>query len=229
MSAALVSCNRGGVGNVNDRPADWELPQRTALEPQAAGRGLPLPPLLPLVAVAGILFGLALGYGSAQKPGPSAAYSPALASSRLTSSPPPIEPDASSFPTLTSPTASPAEVPPAGGLSLAQALVALQNSGMTVSPSAIISARVTRLGQVEAYASVPVEWVWEFVVQGYFPSLGDGIRFCDASPIPRYVPAVSPELCPPSDVTVPAATTETIVLDYFTGAFVVGISPAPGY
>jgi hypothetical protein len=100
---------------------------------------------------------------------------------------------------------------------------------MTVSPSAIISARVTRLGQVEAYASVPVEWVWVFVVQGYFPSLGDGIRFCDASPIPRYVPAMSPELCPPADVTVPAATTETIVLDYFTGAFVVGISPAPGY
>jgi hypothetical protein len=132
------------------------------------------------------------------------------------------------FPTMVNPTASAAESPPTGGLSLAEALVALQNSGMA-HPSAIISARVTQLGKVEAYAAVPVEWVWVFVVNGYFPSSGGGIQFCQASPISTSGPAVSPERCSLSASPVPAASTEMIVLDYYTGGFVVGISPAPGY
>lgn len=213
---------------MDDRPADRELPHRIALEPEAVGRGLPLPPLLPLVAIAGIFLGLALGYNLAEKPGPANVRSPAPASPPATSWPSPTQPGMNLFPTMVNPTASAAESPPTGGLSLAEALVALQNSGMA-HPSAVISARVTQLGQVEAYASVPVEWVWAFVVSGYFPSFGGGIRFCEASPISTSGPAVSPERCPLSDATVPAASTEMIVLDYYTGAFVVGMSPAPGY
>ncbi|MGD0863236.1 MAG: hypothetical protein ABSA21_10825 [Candidatus Limnocylindrales bacterium] len=212
---------------MDDRPADRGLPPTTPLRAAPVGRGLPVPPVIPLVAALGLLIGLALGAGLVPKPGPSVASVPTTAAASVVASPLPSSAPYSPVATAAGVATGVAELPPADGLSLAQALVALQGSGMDVSPSAVISARVARYGAVYAEAPDPDEWVWAFVIHGYFPPLGGGIRFCDQSPAATAMPTRSPELCPPAAPTAAAATTEMIVLDYETGAFLVAEIPAP--
>jgi hypothetical protein len=186
-----------------------DLPPITPLKPKLLGRGLPVPPVVVLVAAVGVFIGLALGYGIAPKPSPAPASSPTTATASPVGSPlPSALPVPSTTPT-SEPTASAYELPPAGGLTLTEALEMLAKSGIGISPSAVISARVERYGEASpAPAGGPSdEWVWAIVVRGSFPGFGCG----------GYQP--SPEPCLP-------ATTELIILDYRTGAYLEARSPA---
>lgn len=139
---------------------DSEPLARTALRPRAAGRGLPVPPVIPLVAVFAILAGLAAGYGLAQKPDPSPAPSASQAGTAPLASPAEsFGPNASAV-SVVGPTAAALEAPPPAGLTLAQALDAMANAGIGAVPSAVISARVVRYSQVVSDAPNPDEWVW---------------------------------------------------------------------
>jgi hypothetical protein len=68
---------------MDGRLGDQGLPPTTPLKPTRHGRGLPLPPLAALVWVAGVLAGLALGYGIAPKVSPLPASSPATANTSM--------------------------------------------------------------------------------------------------------------------------------------------------
>ncbi|MGD0863736.1 MAG: hypothetical protein ABSA21_13445 [Candidatus Limnocylindrales bacterium] len=190
------------------RLGDQNLPPTTPLKPTLLGRGLPVPPVVVLVAVAGVLIGLALGYGIAPKPSSPPASSPTTATASLVASPLLSASPGPSVAPTSAPTASAYELPPGGGLTLTEALAMLTKSGMGISPSAVISARVERYGEASL---APVsgsadEWVWAIVVRGTFPPfLWGGYQ----PPEPRL-----------------PATTEMIILDYRTGAFLETLSPA---
>ena len=192
------------------RLGDQNLPPTTPLKPTLLGRGLPVPPVVVLVAVAGVLIGLALGYGIAPKPSPPPASSPTTATASLVASPLQSASPGPSVAPASAPTASAYELPPAGGLTLTEALAALNKLGFGISPSAVISARVERYGEASpALVGGPSdEWVWAFVVRGSFQPASCG------------VPRPSPEPCPSP------ATTEMIILDYGTGAYLEARSPA---
>ena len=173
--------------DMGDPFEELRLPPTMPLTPRPRGRGLPVPPVLPLIAVLGILAGLAMGYGLAPKPAQSE---------------PPIHPSETPPIAVTSatpasdsaivPTAGPAatpEIPPSGGLSLMQALDALDVS--FGSPVAVISARVGH------YPSVSAGWVW-LIVLPY-------------STIVCQAPADPPMFCRSIN------TTELVILDYNTG------------
>ena len=197
------------------RLGDQNLPPTTPLKPTLLGRGLPVPPVVVLVAAAGVLIGLALGYGIAPNPSPPPASFPTTATASPVASPlQSVSPGPSVAP-ASAPTASAYELPPAGGLTLTEALAMLTKSGMGISPSAVISARVERYGEMphpslgtstRLVGGSADEWVWAIVVRGTFPPfLWGGYQ----PPEPR-----SP------------ATTEMIILDYGTGAFLETRSPA---
>ncbi len=187
-----------------------DLPPTTPLGPTQLGRGLPVPPAVALVAVVGLFAGLALGYGIAPKPGPLPASSPTMATvSLLEFASPSASPALSVAPTA-EPTSSAYELPPAGGLTLSEALAALDQNGMSVSESAVIYARVERYGEAtpNTFAGSPDEWVWAIVIRGSFEGNGCGGYIGSREPCP------SP------------ATTEMLILDYDTGAFLESLSPA---
>jgi hypothetical protein len=175
--------------DMGDPFEELRLPPTMPLTPRSRGRGLPVPPVLPLIAVLSVLAGLAMGYGLAPKPGPN----------EPSSHPSETSPVAISFTTPSAdsdlvPTARPAatpEIPPPGGLSLAQALDALNVS--FGSPVAVISARVGHFPPVSA------GWVWLIV-------LPYSTVVCQA-------PADPPMFCRWT------TTTELVVLDYKTGEF----------
>jgi hypothetical protein len=94
------------------------------------------------------------------------------------------------------------------GLTLAQALEALQKSGLGASASDVISARVARYSEVSSgNPSSPDRWVWLLVVRGNLQWIAD----CPGEP--TITEASSPASC----TWIPA--TESIVLDYRTGEF----------
>jgi hypothetical protein len=111
------------------------------------------------------------------------------------------------------PTATGADLPPNGGLTLTQALAALNKSGMDLTNAHVISARAARSDEV---SGGPISggqdnvWVWVFVLQGSFgiPIIGGYCDPCSTFP------------------TTTIATTEQIVLDYMTGAFLESSMPA---
>jgi hypothetical protein len=175
-----------------------------------------MPPVAVLVGTVGLFIGLALGYGIAPK------SSPLPASSRPTATASPVGsplPSAFPVPSLTptsEPTASAYELPPAGGLTLTEALAALTKSGFRVSESAVIAARVERYGEVTRDTDHPSdEWVWAIVIRGL--PLYTGL--CQACPITTGI------------------TTSMILLDYNTGdelgewvltrAPIEGLAPTP--
>jgi hypothetical protein len=175
--------------HMDDPFDDMDLPPTAPLTPRSLGKGLPVPPVLPLIAVLSILAGLAIGYGLAPKPGPSE---------------PPIHPSETALIAFSSatpyadsaivPTARPAatpEIPPPGGLSLAQALDALNVS--FGSPATVISARVGH------YPPVSTGWVWLIVVPY---STVDCQARADPPMFCRWI-----------------TTTELVILDYKTGEF----------
>jgi hypothetical protein len=193
--------------NTQDDP---DFPETTPLTPRPQGKGLPVPPVMPLVAVLSILAGLALGYGLAPRAATLASPTPRANSAKPAG--PPIATPAATIPAEPKasppggPTGSP-EIPPPGGLSLAQALEAFRVSFGP--PAEIISARVAR------YPPVTTGWVWLIVVP-YF------VQECD-DPALAGLPG-SPRPTTPGCRYVP--TTEMLVLDYVTGELLEDRIPA---
>jgi hypothetical protein len=180
------------------------------------GRALPLPPLVPLVGALGVMLGFVLGSGLAPKAVPLPLPSPAAIAAASPSVRDPL-------PVVSEPTASlldesaasgaPFAMPPADGLSLGQALKALEAiraNGTGAAPPAVVSARVLRSAGVAFLPSAASggPWVWEIVIRGTFLPVSCGLQ-----------PLGTPALCPW------AATTQRIVLDYETGAFLEATSP----
>lgn len=196
---------------MDERPRSRDLPATTRVTPAMRGRALPLPPLVPLLGVLCILGGFVLGVALAPKGDPLPPSSPAaiiVASPSFLDAPSDtLAPTAAPEPTATAlagpVAASPSvEIPPADGLSLAQALGAMRAAGMGASLSAVVSARVVRLAELSHAPSSSASgdgWVWLIVVGGTFP-LSCGPR-----------PLSTPAPCP-------WTTTERIVIDYHTGA-----------
>jgi hypothetical protein len=218
---------------MNNRPDDPELPTRIPLRPTAVGRGLPVPPLIPLLAVVCLLVGLAAGYR--------------IAPNHEASSPSPTtsEPEITVAPSdfyqvwpadgivMTFPPTLPTEFPPATGLSMKQALGALEGLGWGLPPSTIVSARVDRFGNVGWDTSVPPdEWVWVFVVAGD----NDGSIVCGpVTPEATADPSASPSAPPiqidsSPEVFMCRATpmNATVVLDYTTGELIEAQSSPAG-
>lgn len=195
---------------MDDHLGGLDLPPTTPLRPTQLGRGLPVPPLVALVAVVGMFVGLALGYGIAPKPGLLPSSSTTMATVSLVESASPSASLALSVAPTAEPTSSAYELPPAGGLTLSEALAALDQNGMSVSESAVIYARVERYGEAtpNPFAGSPDEWVWAIVIRGSFE--GHGCGGFQSSPRP----------CPSP------ATTEMLILDYDTGAYLEAWSPA---
>lgn len=186
------------------RPADEGLPQTAPLEPRLLGRGLPVPPVAVAVMVS-LFIGLALGYGVAPKPSPEPAPSGGTAS--------PVGPLPSAVASVT-PTRqpSPYEPPPAGGLTLTEALDALAKDGFRVPLSAVISARIARYGEVDPAHGFPADtWVWAIVIRS--DMLDWNCRNCPSGDT-TYI----------RDTTY--ITTEMLVLDYKTGALLANWGPA---
>jgi hypothetical protein len=164
--------------------------------------------------IVSLVLGLVVGFGLAPKPGtPTASSSSALAPSpRAAESSPPNGPVASAAAVIAvseSPTGTSFELPPPGGLTLAQALASLKGAAVgTGSPSDAIAARIARFGDVASGALPADRWVWAIVVRGTVdPASCGGAR---PSPVP----------CRPS------ATTELAIFDYQTGEFLEDRLPA---
>ena len=147
-------------------------PPTTRLRSRTQGRSVPIPPLLPSVAIAGLVLGLVLGFGLAPKPGPppgngSLASIPAF------------------IPASAAPAATPLELPPAG-LTLSQALAALKLAAVgTDSASALLSARIARYGDAASGALPADRWVWAFVVRRTLDPASCGAARSSRQPCPQ--------------------------------------------
>lgn len=189
---------------MDERPGTRDLPTTTRVTPEMRGRALPLPPLVPLVGALGVFLGFVLGVALAPRGYPLPASSPAAIAAY---SPSILETPPATLGATASPLDGPApgglsvEVPPADGLSLAQALEAMRASRAGASVQAVISARVVRLAELSSSSASGDRWVWAIVIGGAFP-LSCGSR-----------PQDPPAPCP-------WTTTERIVIDYRTGALV---------
>ena len=210
---------------MDERAEDWRVPPTTRLRPTSTGRGLPIPPVIPLVATFGLLAGLAMGFWLAPKSDPSSIAATATNSSVPSESPLTFISDPGQTGTY-DPAASPTGQSefPQGGLSLSQALVALQQTPMQVQSANVLSARVARYNQVSASPGANDEWVWVFVVQGYSLATGKTIPACgsDALSLGSAAP-----ICMSGTGPVVQTTTALIVLYYQTGGFLEAQIPAP--
>jgi hypothetical protein len=175
---------------------ELSLSPRTPPTPGSRGRGLPVPPVIPLVAILSILVGLSVGYGFAPKSDLAKSPNPPSPSPRLVAF---ESAKASAGPALVSSEPSGnAEIPPPGGLNLAQALEAL---GVSFGPPAyVISARAGH------YPAVSQGWVWIMVVPY---STVDCRARADPPMACRWI-----------------STTELIILDYETGELLEDRVPA---
>ena len=146
---------------------DWTVPPTTLVQPRSVGRGLPVPPVLPFVAILCILGGIMLGFRLAPTPAPSpaAARPSAVATSTPTPAPEPTSAGPMwSFLSIIGPV----EIldPPEGGLTLDQLLVEVAQPGLRIAPSSNFSARVARYNQVSSVSGSSDQWVWVLVVNG---------------------------------------------------------------
>jgi hypothetical protein len=175
---------------------------------------LPFIPLVALVAAVAVVAGIAFGYGLAPKPSPLPTASPTVTEVSL------IEPTTQwgsaipSFPAF-GPSPTGFEVPPPGGLTLSEALSALNDSGTpfrkfgtNLPELAVVYARVERYADLPSLVNSPEAWVWAIAVSSSLLN----------SP-PCGQPG-TPQPCPS-----PAATT-MFILDYNTGAYLEDWSPA---
>lgn len=184
------------------RDGDPGTPPTTRLRPRTLGRSVPLPPVVPTVAIVGLALGMVLGFALASRPGPAAVPSDSgLAVSPRGSPPGPANGSV--------PGATPFDLPSTGGLTLDQALAMLKLADVgTGSPTDVISARIARFGDVASGALPGDLWVWAFVVRGaFYPASCGGLQ-------------ASPELCPPS------AASELAIFDFRTGEFLEDRLPA---
>jgi hypothetical protein len=158
-----------------------------------------VPPLIPSIAIIGLLFGLVVGFGMGSTV------------QRLTSWPttePPTPASASPLPTAS---------PPSGGVALQSALVSLHTAGWDTG-SQTVSARVLPGADILPNGSsvqMP-DWVWVFTWQeACLVDLGPG------APV---APSATPAVEPTAPVCLVAA-----VLDYWTGEYISTYEPASGW
>jgi hypothetical protein len=176
------------------------------------GRGLALPPLSSIVAILCLAGGIMIGFEFAPRPAPAAPAGPTLTAAQVTqstaspaSTPASVEPSVSAprIPTSIA-LSTPTETPPPDGMTLAEALSDLHMLGLG-SPGEVVVARVVQISDQPLLPIAPEtplhEWVWEFVIQG----------------VPDCINSTGPCF----------ETTELIVIDYWTGALVRAVSPAP--
>ena len=198
-----------------------DLPPTTRLRPKQLGRGLPVPPVLALAVIVSLFAGIALGYRFAPRPDPppSPSPTPTLAGISAVESASPSPSPAASLAPVDRLSLTAFDIPPAGGLTLSEALAAFNEYlvqtpgaaraiGPSVSEAAVIYARVERYNDLPSLFDSPEEWVWAIGISGSF-----GPADCGGS-----LPGAQP--CPGS------ATTAMIILDYNTGALRVTWSPA---
>jgi hypothetical protein len=190
------------------REEEWDLPLTVPVKSKSVGRGLPVPPVLPLVAVIGIFMGLAMGYRIAAKPEPSAAPTPAFTAAQTSppSAAPSTAPDQAYVPIV-----GPISVanPPADGLTIDALLGVLAAPGMRIPSSDVLSARVARYNEVSNTGTQSGEWVWVLVLKDGGTAAITGYACPSAASA-----AATP---PPSCVAI--KTTQILILDYVTGDF----------
>jgi len=218
----------GGLGSGGLDSDGPDSPQRgfrdrpafARLKPAMVGRGLPVPPAVVTVGLICLIAGFAIGFGlphQAVPPGPTP-------SSTATPAPTPAATDVPASPSepgpLTSPEISPIDTPPPQGMSLTQVLDELERGALGLRTD-VVDARIVRLGEISASADSPDQWVWALTLRGSYVNACGGTRFQppeDPTNLPR----------PPGRSYSPCeASSELVVFDYATGAFVYAISPAP--
>jgi hypothetical protein len=214
---------RQDAGPSGPAAIDRSLPEVTRVTPSPRGRGLPVPPVVPTVAVFCLLVGISLGYGAAPRgasPVPSPSPSPAATNAAVVTTDPPF---------YVSPIIHPYQdpmtqlvTPPGDGLTLTQALAQLAVVSPDVQASQVISARVTRLVYVSGYNDgLGDRWVWAIVV----PSTTWELITSDGSTV-TYYSDPNGDAVTASPGAIRVASTEMIVLDYYTGALLESHSPA---
>jgi hypothetical protein len=183
------------------------------VKPVMSGRSIALPPIAPIVGALGLLLGLVVGFGLAPAAAPAPTPGPTTIAVASPSSPaaPSVDPGyvgaGSTF-----------ELPPADGLSLAQALEALDTVRIAPATPDVVSARVVRWTEVWSSPAAPPDWwVWAITVRGASPFWCGG-ESASESAIPV------PEQSPPYPCS--GGTTEMFVFDYLTGDFLEAMSPA---
>jgi hypothetical protein len=185
------------------------------------GRGLPTPPLAPLVGAVGIILGLSLGFGLGPHPAPAPTATPVETAAVFTSAVP--DPTAPAIVRLPDRTISP-QPEPTDGLTLSQALGAFTDAGLGIPLNDVISARVVRLADVSSSSwSAPAgtQWVWAVTVR-----LGQCVVAQGGG---RNTAPWIPALATPNNAGGVCAgnTTKLVFLDYHTGARLVAFEPVP--
>ena len=215
---------------MDDGRDELGLPTRVPLRPTAVGRGLPLPPLIPLVGVVCLLVGLALGYRIAPDHEASA---PSPTRSAPEISVPPGQPYVM-WPAdgaITMPQTMPTDTPPATGMSMKEALSALESLGWGSPPAIIVSSSVDQYGDVGANpAYAQDDWVWVFRVRGDPRFVCTSIDVEDTATVSPSAPVSAV----PSDDPVPTTCgyvqiEVVVVLDYQTGELIETDTLAVGY
>lgn len=211
-----------------------ELPEMGRVRPGLQGHGLALPPLAPLALVAGVVFGLAIGLGIAPKPESAPTPSPEATSTVTPTSPPSVElvtgdlsvdwPAASGLTTtftfgglwLDS-------LPPAGGLSLEEALVKLYAFDPSISSADVVSATigVSTVGGEEGRTS----WAWVFTIARRLRLCPGPVRLSWTGPGDPSAESTAVLVADPSAECVTYASTQVVELDYWTGEYVGGTGP----
>jgi len=174
---------------MDERVSRDEEPRLERLETRVDGGAFRRPPVLPIVAVVALLFGLSLGVGLVPKP-----VEPTPAPSASVASAVPA-PTVSAAPLLVDVTASPADLhspslaaivtstPPKQGTTTAQAVAAAEKT-FGIKAADVVS---IRLVDGTTYPPAVVGWVWEIVVRG--PGQVEcGHVFVYPKPLPSYSP-----------------------------------------
>lgn len=211
---------------MDDRPESQDGPSIARVKPVMGGRGLALPPLAPMVGAMCLILGLAVGFGLAPKAAPTATSVATPATTEAVPVAPPTipaeEPAATPIvffaPGGVVTVDGPGLAPPSDGLSLTDALAALEAAGLGDRGS-VVSARIARYGEFLPSSEAATDsWVWALTVHAQI-----------VGPCAGWYPA-SPSDAPPTsaDPSMPAAlgwtacgfwVSQVVILDYRTGAF----------
>ncbi|MGZ6265548.1 MAG: hypothetical protein ACXWN4_01395 [Candidatus Limnocylindrales bacterium] len=209
---------------MNERPGDYsedvDEPLVRPVKLVMKGRGLPTPPLAPLVGAVGIILGLSLGFGLAPHPAPAPTALPTETAA--------VFPSAVSAPTapalvrIPERTISPQPVP-TDGLSLSQALRAVTDAGLGIPIDDVISANLVRLADVSSSSwSAPAgtQWVWAVTVR---------LGHCAVDAEGRSTALRIPALATPDNAggVCSGDTTKLVILDYHTGSRLLAFETLP--